>query len=670
MRKNILVVHTLLLIAAFLYSASTFDLKVIHRVMTVYNQEVSFNYYEAEISIIDRELISDVEISEHIDYLGDKYNLNISKLTYNFSGASEQPDSVLYYSSNSQYLEKRIFVEKENFKIGERYSTFPSDIEKKIPQFFSDNHACVYPLSSDNQPGGIYVLLNIEGDYEENVSNFTDELLEKYGEGMIFRSQKTGLRNTDSDDMTYFLTAKKEKLAICMFLVLLLTLVVFIQRKKISLMKLEGLSSLKVFFNFYLKDFLVIGAITYVAILAVSFFLFGLDTLSFNYFSKVWIIQYSILFALSIAISFIILFVIDSIPISESIKGQANLKELQYIATFAKIIVCLLLIPSVSTGLDSIMEIASLKLREHEIKEKANKYYSFGQVRISNYHGEIGTDKALALYKDIIRNYDIFEVSSGFIPLDEEFQNMLHVTFIDELFIKNNNLKYDSFDKLIVYFHESDNIDQNRYIEAISTEFNFKEHEIDIRYYDFKIPSIGFNSLRKSDYISNKTLLFIPVEEQYKGQFSSKVIYYEKGQVNLQKEIDEKFISHGFNPTFTISSIKSANQKAYKSVITYFTKEAKPFLVLTSIYLLVCLFMIQVHKASNKSLYFITRCEGVSQLYVKEYIVSMIVPVILALIISLMNQKLNIEVVAFFLVSEVIVFTVTNRIMKKRFWRK
>ncbi len=675
MKKNILFLTIVIIISSFYFSFKNFN-NISTNVIYQYGDILEENNMEIKGIQVKRNIneINSFDFHKNFNELLIKNNLNTFKVVYGYSEELQTSTVELYVSTNDKYLSKYILLDKGNLDLvsDNVYSTNNKLRNLRIANFFDDSYISVTSIINDNDNGGMYNITSLKGDFEQNFNNFILDLKNIYPSidySLMYNENFIETNETKFKMIDYkeFFGNKKIKILIPIILIFLLCSKIFELTKKISVMKIEGYSSLKIYWNLFFKNFILYSTIVSSIIILLLYFYYLGNLRTFKYISICFILQFLQLFLLQIITSIIIYLIIKTIPIKTYLKGKTNLKEVFSIAFVSKVVIGFIIIPMIIPTFINIKNLYQISTRNKKVQEKLENIYFFGTQLYSNYFEDIGSDNFIALHDYLSENNELKSLSLGYYFEGSEVDFNKKIYFIDKnaLFLENL-VKKEEFKENEIYIFIKENSMNEEEIEFYknhSLSYLTETTNVNIISINKKIETLNPKEILYNDYIEDSVPIFyIPDEKGLEGQIVEKTFYYKStNDINSQKYINVIFKSFGYTPTFRIEHLKNLYNNYYNFYYNEFSKSIIILGLIIITYYLSCNLMVDTDIALNRKKYFILNVEGFIPITFIEYFIKILSPIVIGYILNLFiyhSFSINelIIFLAFFTIFELIMF--------------
>ena len=678
MKKNIIILTLLMSIISFIFAIPTIDNisgKLIYDPIAFYD----FNNHERiglniESSQEAQKIDNKIYFSD-MNELANKHNLVIYVISQ-ITNSANQPEVVIYTSSNEIMLSKWMMLDKgyaDGIKDKEVYSTYANDKDHRIVNYMMNAGSSVRPLEELERKGIYMNFINLEGDFKENLQNFLNDFSEAYGRINVvspYTSSKHNIYDYINETIAFSFNDLGIKFSVSLVLIVLLCLKIFSYTRKISIMKIEGLTTGKIYRTLFLNDYIKYS---------FYFLLLIIILIGINYHSNIvsmgvtilsFVIQLAQIIFFMLIISLLMYFLIFYTPIMSSFKGRNNLSQVQNFAYFIKFVIVLLILPLVVTTFDSVQNLIIIRYRHDKVYDVLKGRYTFGvQDSSSNYYADMGTDNFIAVSEELAHNGKLFEQSRA-ILMDwnaENFnpENGEHYYAVDKYYLLNNGLTDEcDLNEICIFFPKDKEYEIEKWKQAANAMLR-ETYNINILEYNQKLEAYAINDLLYRDLIQDLPILYLPEEKGYEGQLNSSILLYDGNLDEAQAYVDDVFINHGYLPFFKLESLQAAYQSHYQLYNNLYLKNSLQFIIMVIAYILANRLLIEVDIDNNRKLYELSAYEGVSPYRFTIYFLKIVSPSLLALLGCILARRLLINeslvlVIIFIVIIELALYLLYN----------
>ncbi|MCI5774567.1 MAG: hypothetical protein MR210_08400 [Erysipelotrichaceae bacterium] len=678
MKKNIILLSLLMVLTSFIFAIPTIDLisgKLVYDAISLYDFE---NYERIGLSIEStkeaQQIANKIYFSD-MDKLAKENNLAIYVISQ-ISNNENQPEVVVYTSSNEAMLSKWMMLEKgyaKGLANKEIYSTYATDKEHRIINFMMNVNLSVRPLA-DIERKGIYMnFINLEGDFQANLQQFFNDFAKIYGKINVlspYTSSKADLHKFLNAIITVSFDDIGLKFSVSIVLIVLLGLKIFSYTRKISIMKIEGFTTGKIYQKLFFNDFIKYSLAFLLLAISLIDIIYHANLISMIVIAGCFLIQLLQMLIFMMIISLLMYLLIFYTPIMSSFKGRNYLSQVQNFAYFVKFVIVLLILPLVTTTFESVQNLFIIRYRHDKVYELLENRYAFGvQDSSSAYFADIGTDNYIAVKEKLAENGQLFEQSRA-ILMDwnaEIFdpENGEPYYDVDKYFLINHDMDDDcNLNEICIFFPKNQDYDIEKWKSAARAMVR-DTYNINILEYDQPLEAYAINDLLYRDFISELPILYLPEEKGYEGQLNSSMLIFDGNLNEAQAYVDKVFIDHGYLPYFKIESLQDGYQSYYQLYNTLYLKNSLQFSIMIIAYVLANRLLIEVDIDNNRMLYELSGYEGVSPYRFGIYLLKIVSPSLLALLGCIFAKKVLLKaslmiVIIFIIIIELALYLLYN----------
>lgn len=450
------------------------------------------------------------------------------------------------------------------------------------------------------------------------------------GEYQIYSGEIDGLKLGLQSrlDSTYFMLSSAEgatsiawNLALympllCLSLIGLVFVIVYnisvlTQSKKICLYKMEGRSSLQIFYKFLLKD-IIIGIPCQFVIYVFLYFIF-IKTSFNNTFKLIEIILSIELFFVIILLVFssLIFIQIKTVSTNELINGKRQYKPFLYLNYVSKLLLLILSINTFSQFiLLSVQYFNYQKIKQQNIEESLSTYYFF-----SSKYPQMSA-QSTALYEDLYMNNHLYTYASISSLNTDEIQ-YIEVTknYLSEHHLVNSDFQFDE-DKY--YYFIDERIKNDKKVELSLNQYYFQPNSMICKY--SQVDNNHFfiaDRLSLNNMFNQAKTVFICIPEKKQIE-SFQYFHFDGNIVEAQNYMKNLYTRYDLPDDFF--TIKNVNTEVYLQQDETFIREMKILLPLVGL-LLAAIITQEIQlcvldcKINGKK-YFLEFIEGRSHLYI------------------------------------------------------
>ncbi len=691
MKKSVLLLCICLLIFSGWFSLKDFTNISLSKATTIAyycnpEKNGSDNYQLQIAHNIDE--ISSREFHETFESLLIQNHLYSLKIVYTFENLTNRPISQFSYSSNTPGIEKRLWLDNGIFDptVIETYSTDKINKNTHIASFFQNEEIIeAFPLVLDESNGGMYNLLSTEG-YEEqlkdNINQFILDLekvypeikygLSNYANAIIVGdpSEPSYLEQTIELTQMHFLTA----LGIAGILSILLCSKFLSLRRKISIMKIEGMTTSKIFFRLYEKYYLC-GIFACLILAGIfSFVYYKNNIYAFRVLWLVLTIEFLLFAVIQQILSFVLIPMISLMPIVSSEKGKNNLQSLYFLSLAIKLFAVILIVPRIVTVIPDIQSYFLMKSRYEKVDNSLQNWYFFNTRFASNYFNDFGSDNYNNVYETFANNH-LIRFNRDYLYENEMEMIPCYVTkveFIEDQGLIEDGIDYDN--DIVIYLKEGQNYDLEK-IKYYAQFKTFETSKIDFVYYSNPPKTYSPYELLYSDYTNGDPIVCVPEEIAVKGQIEGSCIYYDGTLDEVQKYVDSVFNENGYEAALRMGPAVKRYEQFYAYYSNVYIRNIIRLMLMLMAYFLAHRLLVTTDMECNKTRYYLSKVEGVSPYPLYKYTIKIASPIIIGILLVCIKGLAETTVmnivytVIFLLVVEVISY-IWFKYKAKKIWRE
>lgn len=691
MKKSVLLLCIFLLIFSGWFSLKDFTRISIGKATTIAYycdpQKNSSDNYQLQIA----HNVDDIpakEFHETFESLLIQNHLYSLKVVYTFENQTNRSLIQFSYSSNTPGIEKRMWLDNGVFDptVIETYSTDKINKNTHIASFFlNDKIVEAFPLVLDESNGGMYNLLSTEG-YEEylkeNIDQFISDLekiypeikygLSNYANAIIIGDPSEPSYLEEAIELTFlhFITA----LGIAGILSILLCSKFLSLRRKISIMKIEGMSTEKIFFQLYEKYYLLGGLACLILAGGFSFIYYKNNIYAFRVLWLVSTIEFLMFAGIQQILSFVLIPMISLMPIVSSEKGKNNLKSLFYLSLAIKLFAVILIVPRIVTAIPDIQSYFLMKSRYEKVDNSLKNSYFFNTRYASNYFNDFGSDSYNKVYESFTKNH-LIRFNRDYLYENETEMIPCYVTKIE--YIEDQGLIKDGIDydnDIVIYLKEGQNYDLEK-IKYFAQFKTFETSKIDFVYYSNLPKTYSLYELLYSDYTNGDPIVCVPEEIAVKGQIEGSCIYYEGTLDEVQKYVDGVFNENGYEAALRMGPSVKLYEQFYAYYSNIYTRNIIRLILMLIAYFLAHRLLVSTDMECNRTRYYLSKVEGVSPYPVCKYMIKVASPMIVGIILVCIKglaetTVMNIIYTVLFLLIIELISYIWFKNKAKKIWRE
>lgn len=549
------------------------------------------------------------EISELMEKTAVKYDLQMIQLrrTQVIDGVTE---STLFVTTNEASLSKYIYLNNaliENFS--DSYSSdLSQNYNQKIFSFFdSRNVLKIEPFSSNLNFGG---LIYFHGPEEilNSVEKLVSDIQELYPQ---FDCVYQPMTYSNPIEFSVF-----DNGLIWLFISVVVALIFNVAElkdyRRISLLKIEGMSSRSIYCNLYLrKDLVRIFLVVIISFLILCGFM--CKSAGFSHLLKILVQINFIGWTTFGCVRALLLLWIHKIPSYESIKGVNQLNLVVSVLLPIKAILSFFILIQLYPFMTNVKNIIQLNAAYPEALSKTNQLFIFGNQIKSNWFEDIGNENFVDLYNALQEEVGIFRCSLG--QFDIEKNGEFHQAIIaNDALLRMIGIDLSDFDdnSILIFYSQDFKDDISKWKHYFENEYLTTATQIEIIQIDQPIPVFTPRLLLSNESVD--LMLRIPVEQQFRGQVNGHLFYYAGNAKQAERLIAEIFISYGYSPAFEINSVQETVKLLYGNRLTVLSDDLILFVMQLVVYYEFAVFMSLIDNKANGKKYRLLYIEGNSQL--------------------------------------------------------
>lgn len=649
MRKSVIMLSLFLLIFSSWFAIKNFTNLSLSKVINLlYYRDPTKNFsdmYQLQIThTIDD--IPSKEFHENFETILKENHIYALKIVYTYENETNRELIQFTYTTNAVGIEKRVWLDGSVFdpNLTEKYSTDSVDRKTHIASFFDSQEIVeAYPFIMDESNGGMYNLLPEKG-YEDNLKENIDvaivELQKKYPEIQYGLSNYANAQNIGDFSEPSLLKSVIEYTYSQRVIIVGVTGILFILlcskflslRRKISIMKIEGISTQNIFFRLYEKTYLKSVFSCLITICVLSFIYYKNNIYAFRGMFFAATVEF-LAFALTQQIlSLALLPMIEYMPIVSSEKGKNNLKKLYYFSLSIKLFAVILLVPRMIEFIPNIQSYALMKSRFTKTDAELQNYYFFNTRYASDYFSDFGSDNYNKVYEEFTKNH-LIRFNRDYLYENELEMIPCYVTkveYIEDQGLKKEGIDYDS--DIVIYLKEGQeyDLDKIKYYAQFKT---FEESNIDFVYYEESPKTYSPYELLFSDYTNEDPIVCLPEEEAVKGQIEGSIIYYQGTLDEVQSYVDSVFNEYGYSAALRMGPAVKRYEQYYSYYKNIYSANLIKLVLMLIAYFLSHRLLVNTDMECNKTRYYLSKVEGVSPYKFKNYLIKIASPMLIGMII-------------------------------------
>ena len=572
-----------------------------------------------------------------MDELANEHDLMMIQLlkTDVIDGVSE---STLYVTSNESMLSDHVYLNNaslDDFALD--YTSLPPKTARSIVSYFDGmNVLRVLAMTANREGGGLVYIHGDRSTLMDQVERWVSDMTAIYPN---FSCNYQWINFDPSINLSIVDNGYTWLIAIILIAVGL-DLIQLRQSRKVSLQKIDGQSSVSIFYHLVAKQdcvFLcVIFIVTVGYLLINSWHSTGLLVMM-RYFIKCCFVGYS---AFMVTRGGLLVWIIY-IPVVQSIKGSHPLNHVNAFLLPIKAILGLLVIYQCPSLLQNGLDLFTLNRAYPQALAITDHYYTFGNQIKSNWFMDIGTDRLQSFYDDLVEDVGIFHSGLGYFDIDQDGE-------MEQAIVASRSF-------LDAYGLSTDNYDPNHILVVVNQDFKdaiepwvyYLEHiylseasGVDVINTTIDFPL--FNVRYLLDGVSKPYIVIsIPADQQFRGQVNGDCFYYEGDAHQAQAMMDHQFLSHGYSPAFEINALSDNVHTLYFNRSTRLTQALMQQIAVVILYFMVSIMVYLIDGYANHKKYHYLIVEG-NDMYRMMYRISLWTPFIVAWILCIILTQLSV----------------------------
>lgn len=649
MKKNISLLSLLILIFSIVLTRNPFNYVSAFRLTMYVRAYDATGHLRTALKIPESEELSSIDSYEFHSTMEEIAKEN-HLVVYSVEANTDSLESYsLFITDNDLYINDWLLVDgSTKVNLDDNVYSMKSDNKKyKISNIlYPPFNLSLSNLKNKTKNNGNYILFNLEGDIEGNVTNFIEGLQKIYGD-FSYSGDGTTMYDFTSDlEYSGGLTNDlKLKVAIVLILTLMLCSKIFSMTREISVHKIEGQNAFSIYWDMFLK-YLIKYSLIDLLLFFICLFIYFLGGInSFRVFSDLFLLEYVQVFGIEIVISIILYLVIRFVPIVSSFKGESKMTFVEQIAYITKMGAVFILLPSVLTCFTQTKDLITMASRHEHVLSILENYYQFGSDLTSRYSLDVGQDSYLAVREQFVKE------TGGFVFGKSYWSETLQTPDADNLkwfykiswsYIRNNNLldNDDWENDAVVFMTPGVTYTEGEIEWNIFTSLG-SEKTVHFIYIDYYPDTFSFNELLKQDKVSSYPLVYTPDLYGYEGQMTGSIFYYEGSLEEAIELANKAFKDNGYAPAYTIESMQNNFEQHYELNAENLIKQVCLFLAILFAIALTNRFLIQSDIDSNSQRYRVAFTEGVQPYGILTYILKIASPAFLALIACVISKRIT-----------------------------
>lgn len=597
MKRKLIVLFVLIFIISNYFSMRAFD---------DYNYANINNYSSSDLQtgyLMINQFNGDENVlfSNFIKLL-DKYEIN----AYLFSTNDTMDQSIIFAHSNDNFYFENILLEEGEISQLKKFTPFSmSDIDAnhRFLSFMKLSDISIYPFNLDYEDfhllSGYTITYNSKTDINDFIGDIktTDSSLE-----IVFQEVNGShgeLIDTTFDNYYFY------------FLVISILIFSFISTiiknmKKIGIMKQEGYSNLHIYFNFFLKYFLISIPI-YIFTFIIFLIILPFDINKLTYFIIQMCIYSFIAYAIAVIISILLLAIILVIPPLQLSKGKSHLNQIYQILIILKCGILLIGLSAIISGFNNVYELTKIQWTTSTQLEKYHNLFQVHGIYIRGDANNPDKQKELNDISEILKEKNR-AFSFKVVTIEDQNGKIVYEYFVDQGYLSNyydktNELNSDDYTVLLPKKYANE-------LKAIY-DYNFKDLYDEIPY---KVIDFDFSTAKNysMDYLSETHLNdFSVISFMESNSISNYYFYFNGSQKEAQEYLDQLFIDHNMKPSYSIIDCT----QIYETYKKWDLQRKIPVIIRCVLLILLLLVLdnqlYEICIAKNKKRYLIEQIEGI-----------------------------------------------------------
>lgn len=580
--------------------------------------------------------INTIEFHTTLNKIATENNLIIVKIKY---GETEDlRDAVsIYTTDNDSYYKTHVMLADGyvNLSDSKNIYTFNAKDKKQRIAGILGFHVRLTSTINDPQNEGFYNFISLKGDIQDNLHSFEQAMIQAYPNFKMNHQYKTEMTGEKFSFITLeeLIFYKKMKAAIPFLLMILLCSILFSESKKISLLKIEGYTSIQIFWKLFFKPYLYISFSFMCLFLLGSAIYYSGNLITVKYFTFISFAQFMQIHGITLIYSTLLLGIIKAIPMKTHLKGKNNLQEVFYGSLLLKGAIVFISLPLLLSGLTNLYKTVQMVSRYHHVNEKIKNWYMMDTQLPTEYHRDIGTERYISIQTRLKKDNELTSYGSGYYWGENGIDPSKKIYFFDDVQVKKQNLVEGEFkeEEIYIFYRKGYQYERDFYQKKVQ-DYLTTPRAVNIVEYDKKIYNNSVWDLLFTDEIDYKApILYIPVEDEYKGQIARASFKYNGNVLEAQNYLTQVFKDAGYGRTYSIRSYKSTYDYFYYDNLKYYLHSIVLItIIIVSGYLIASL-MIDIDIANNYKKYYISMVEGLSPMPIVLYMMKMSLVTVLAI---------------------------------------
>lgn len=656
MKKRICFLILLLSVIFAYFSIIKVNEEQVNHFLSYFSQEKRHYVMVSKGQHIDKE--------EYFDYLItalDKYSVNLYMLL-----DDETFDYILYcHTTDEEYLNSIVLA--NNKKISDcldslDYTNLSSDKEKRIYTFFHHESIAIKSFDLGKmmiEPANSFTLT---ASNDENIKLFIDDLNSHFEETTFTDNIITQHQHIDKQwNYSAFL--------LTMIIGLSINLYLMNSQKKISLLKIEGFSTVQILFREMIKPFIENIWLLILASL-VTKIIIQLPLSSWACFNKEYYMHCILMIGSYSFCSILSFLLIKELSYNSAIKGKNKTNLITKLLTAVQIGLSVWFYQDITDAVSTVPSLVSYLLNNQHYQNSYKNCYRISTILHSGeYAMFVGTDKMKEIYTTLINDNGLFEFIDMNSEISDDFYYSVDVNYLKQQGI---NISTDEAIKYILFPQGCNEEDYKWIVEDLKMTFLNNEIEYEIINIDYPLVNYSSQFYDVDKYVDKPLLATRVGEDDY--QIHNHLFYYNGNKEKAQEYLDDLFISEGIKPSLRVTSVADEYghyvlvnvTQSLKNIIMGIVK----IVILTV--LMVSLIGLEVLRSEKKIE--IKRIEGYDLVFDYNFIVDLVLNILLVfamlsfLKLGTMKQIISYSILNGFILI-IVLFIVTEKLSKNQ-WEK
>lgn len=512
----------------------------------------------------------------------DLYQMQMDGITGNAKN-----NKLLYLSNNSKYWEELALYNQDSIdlKSSRSYNT-----TNDIFMFLHKNYWELTPLTKDSF------------DYQRSIifcsNDNIERLLEEITENTNFITYQSFTNSSiehvhfDSNNWIYYL-------GITMLFGFIINSTVVSKVNEISKKKLEGMSNIELFIDYYVRDIVLNFIFISIIILFLSNMIIPVPFQKITLFYCNFI-KYSLMYLFIILVISVLFYLeISTISINLAIKGKHSSKSVLGVLWIIKLLYISVCIPYVSLFSKDIYIYLNASVNYQNNQNKLTNLY---KVSVTKNTMNMEYDNLLYSEKMINTYYQFYEKMNAFkFNVEDE-----HVISVSDTFGIIHGICNKILDKPTVFISNNKQLlDED--IKYLNELFWYQEYDV-IRY-DKKVHYYS-TIYSQQVVVEDEYLIYWGSDFVIPHEINTMIFYSEYDLENTQTLFDNVLMNNGISPLFTIESLKESFERDYANE-SFAIIPKMCFIILFMVsYFILALQILHLNIYENSKRYYLEYVEG------------------------------------------------------------